>query len=136
MSYAASTKQSARYRDAEVASASPGQLVLMIYDHVLVNIARARLRSGDVDGTARSEALDRARAGITELLVTLDRERGGDIAANLASLYAFFLAELSTLGVKPNVDRLDALSRMIGELRQAFADAIPLATPVGALAVS
>ena len=136
MSYAAVTKQTSRYREAEVASASPGQLVLIIYDHVLVNLSRARLRVADVDGTLRSEALDRARAGVTELLVTLDRDKGGDIAGGLGALYLFWLSELSVLGVKPSADRLDAIIRMVTELREAFAEAIKLATPVAARAVS
>jgi flagellar protein FliS len=136
MSYAAVQKQSSRYREAEVVSASPGQLVLIIYDHVLVNLARARLRLDDIDGSARSESLDRARAGVTELLVTLDRERGSTIAGNLASLYTFWLAELSVLGVKPSAARLDAISAMVTELRGAFAEAITLATPVTSRAVS
>jgi len=134
--YAAVTKQTSRYREAEVASASPGQLVLIIYDHVLVNLSRARLRVADVDGTARSEALERARAGVTELLVTLDRERGGDIAGSLGSLYVFWLSELSVLGVKPSPERMDAIIAMVTELRGAFADAMRLATPATARAVS
>lgn len=136
MSYAAVSRQSSRYREAEVVSASPGQLVLIIYDHVLVNLARARLRLDDIDGSARSESLDRARAGVTELLVTLDRERGSTIAGNLASLYTFWLAELSVLGVKPKVERLDAIIAMVTELRGAFADAITLVTPANSRAVS
>jgi flagellar protein FliS len=136
MSYAAVSKQSSRYREAEVVSASPAQLVLIIYDHVLVNLARARLRLDDVDGSARSEALDRARAGVTELLVTLDRDKGGAIAGNLASLYTFWLAELSVLGVKPRAERLDAISAMVTELRGAFAEAMVKATPAVARAVS
>ncbi|MBL8958714.1 MAG: flagellar export chaperone FliS [Gemmatimonadetes bacterium] len=136
MSYAAVTKQATRYKEAEVLSATPGQLVLTIFDHILVNLSRARLRLDDKDGAARSEALERARAGLTELLVSLDRPRGGDIAGNLASLYVFWLGELSVLGVKPNAQRLDAIIAMITELRGAFSEVVATVTPPNALAVS
>jgi flagellar protein FliS len=136
MSYAAVSRQSIRYREAEVVSASPGQLVLIVYDHILVNLARARLRLADVDGTARSDALERARAGVTELLVTLDKDRGGEIATGLSSLYTFWLSELSVLGVKPNAARLDAIVQMVSDLRGAFSEAIVLATPPASRAVS
>lgn len=136
MSYAAVTKQATRYKEAEVMSATPGQLVLTIFDHILVNLSRARLRLDDRDGTQRSEALERARAGLTELLVTLDRQRGGDVATNLASLYVFWLSELSVLGVKPNAQRLDAIIAMITELRSAFGEVVATATPPTTLAVS
>lgn len=117
-------------------SASPGQLVVAIYDHIVVNLTRARLRCGDLDGTARSESLDRARAGLTELLVTLDRERGGALARQLASLYLFWLGELSVLGIKPDPDRIDAILRMVTDLRDAFSEAAVNAGTASARAVS
>lgn len=123
MSYAAVSRQATRYKEAELMSATPGQLVVAIYDHIIVNLTRARLRCSDLDGTARSEALDRARAGLTELLVTLDRDKGGPLAAQLGSLYVFWLGELSVLGVKPDADRMDAILRMVTDLRGAFAEA-------------
>ncbi len=136
MSYAAVTRQATRYKEAEVMSATPGQLVLTIFDHILVNLGKARLRFEDAEGTARSDALERARAGLTELLVSLDRGRGGEIAGNLSSLYVFWLSELSVLGVKPDLTRLDAIVAMIGELRGAFAEAVAIVTPPNSLAVS
>lgn len=136
MSYGAIAKQAVRYREAEVASASPGQLVVIIYDHLLVNLRRARLLLGPGELSARSDALERARAALTELLVTLDRERGGEIAARLASLYTFMLAELSVLGVKPQAERLDAIVAIASELRGAFDTAAKVVTPAAACAVS
>ncbi len=129
MSYAAVTRQATRYKETEVLSATPGQLVVTIFDHILVNLSRARLRVDDRDCPARSEALERARAGLTELLVTLDRERGGDIAVNLSSLYVFWLGELSVLGVKPDTRRLDAILGQITELRGGFAEVVAVAAP-------
>lgn len=117
-------------------SASPGQLVVAIYDHVLVNLTRARLRCGDLDGSNRSDALDRARAGVTELLVTLDREKGGALARQLGSLYTFWLGELSVLGIKPDPDRIDAILRMVTDLRGAFAEAASVTGTETARAVS
>lgn len=132
MSYAA---QAGRYREAEVLSASPGQLVVIIYDHLLVNLRRARLLLGQDDLVPRSEALERARAALTELLVSLDRNSGHEVAERLASLYAFMLGELSVLGVRPDQDRLDAVISMVGELRHAFRVAVS-ATPAKLTAIA
>ncbi|MEP7382329.1 MAG: flagellar export chaperone FliS [Gemmatimonadota bacterium] len=120
MSYGAFAKQAARYREAEVLSASPAQLVVIVYEHLLTNLRRARLQVGDLDGEPRSDSLARARAAITELLVTLDHDKGGDLATRLASIYTFMLGELSVLGVKPNAERLDAIIALAGELLEAF----------------
>jgi flagellar protein FliS len=123
MSYGAAAKQAARFREAEVLSATPGQLVLILYDHLLLNLRRARLVPRE-DAMARSDALERARATLTELLVTVDRDRGGAIAVHLVSLYSFLLGELSVLGVKPDLARIDRIITMVTDLRQAFALAI------------
>ncbi len=123
MSYGAFAKQASRYREAEVLSASPAQLVVIVYDHLLVNMRRARLLLGPAETSARSDALERSRAALTELLVTLDHDKGGDLAVRLSSIYTFMLGELATLGVRPDGERLDALVALATELRDAFAQA-------------
>ena len=121
MSYGAFGKQAARYRESEVLSASPSQLVVIVYEHLLVNLRRARLLVDPKDANARSDSLERARAALTELLVTLDHKQGGEIASRLSSIYAFMLGELSVLGVKPDASRLDAIIALASELHSAFA---------------
>ena len=123
MSYGTFTKQAARYREAEVLSASPAQLVVIVYEHLLVNLRRARLLASEQDGMARSDALERARAALTELLVTLDRDKGGELANRLGSIYTFVLSELVVLGVKPDTKRMDAIIALVGELHEAFSQA-------------
>ena len=120
MSYG-SARQATRYREMEIMSAAPGQLVVILYDHLLVTLRRARMaiEAGDVE--ARGELLEKARAVVTELLVTLDHDRGGDIARNLSGLYSFILSELVQAGVRPSAERLDRVTVMVGELRDAFA---------------
>ena len=131
MSYGAIAKQAARYREAEVLSASPAQLVVIVFEHLLVNLRRARLQTADADGGPRSDSLERARAALTELLVTLDHQKGGELAARLESIYSFMLGELATLGVKPSVPKLDAIIALAGELHEAFAQVATTTSAVG-----
>jgi flagellar protein FliS len=114
-------KQAARYRETEVLTATPGQLVVLLYDHLLVSLRRARAAMEAHDDEVRSENLEKSRDVLTELLVTLDGERGGEVAANLGALYSFLLGELVQVGVRSDVQRLDRVTHMIGELRDAFA---------------
>jgi flagellar protein FliS len=118
MSY---SRQATRYRETEVLTATPGQLVVLLYDHLLLSLRRARVAMEARDADVQAECLDKARNVLTELLVTLDRERGGEVAVNLAALYSFLLGELVQVGIRADVARLDRVSRMIGELRDAFA---------------
>lgn len=143
MSYGAFAKEASRYREAEVLSASPAQLVVIVYQHLFVNLRRARLLAESTDVTARGDALERARAALAELLVTLDRDRGGELASRLASIYTFMYGEFVTLGVKPNAERLDALLGLATELHEAFAHVAQIVqgtqeapAPLAAIAVS
>ena len=118
MSY---SSQAAHYRETQVMTASPAQLVVMLYDHVLVNLRRARIamEAGHVE--QRIALLDKARDGIGELLATLNHDEGGAIAENLVQLYTFALAELVDAGRESDVTRLDRVTAILTELRDAFA---------------
>jgi flagellar protein FliS len=127
-------KQASRYRETEVLTATPGQLVVLLYDHLLLSLRRARVAMEARELDVQSDNLERGRNVLTELLVTLDRERGGEVASNLGALYSFLLGELVQVGVKADVSRLDRVTHMIGELRDAFAQVAN--TPVAATARS
>jgi flagellar protein FliS len=118
MSY---SKQATRYRETEVLTAAPGQLVVILYDHLLLSLRRARVAMDARDTETQGVSLEKGRDVLTELLVTLDRERGGEVASNLAALYSFLLGELVQVGIRRDTARLDRVTHMIGELRDAFA---------------
>lgn len=126
MSYAS---YAATYREMEVLSASPGHLVVILYDHLLVTLRRARATMDSPSPDVRSALLDKARLALGELLSTLDQERGGQVAGHLASLYTFFITELMDMGLRPDAARLDRVTAMVAELRDAFAVAAGV-TPI------
>ena len=119
MSYA---DASSAYRQMEVFSASPGQLVVMIYDYLQVQLMRADHAIEINDIELRSVALGRATAAITELVGGLDLERGGALGKQLSSLYTFFLGEIIDIGRYSDRKRLARISTQVSELRTAFAE--------------
>jgi flagellar protein FliS len=118
MSY---SNQAAAYRHREVAAATPGRLLLMVYDHVLANLARATVAHNNKLVEARVEAVAKARDGISELVAALDMEKGGAMASQLNALYSFVLSELVDAGLRFDEVKIARLARMIRELRDAFA---------------
>jgi flagellar protein FliS len=116
-----SYSQANAYREREVLTASPEKLVVMIYDHVLASLRRARiaLDAGNVE--QRVQALVKAREGVMELLMSTDAERGGEVARNLRTLYVFVLRELITAGRALDGTKIDKIAAIIGNLREAFA---------------
>ncbi len=110
------------YRETEVLAATPGRLVVITFDGILSALARARVGMAMHNHDVTLDGIDKARSLIAELLITLNHEKGGDIAARLSALYTFVMQELTEIGVHPNVVRLDRNTAIIRELRDAFAE--------------
>jgi len=96
-----------RYQSDAIATAGPAQLVLMLFDGALASLLRARtalVEAGpDVLEVSHKE-LQRCQDIVWELRMSLDRERGGAIAANLGSLYDYCLTQLVQANVRQAYD--------------------------------
>jgi flagellar protein FliS len=114
------------YRSNGIATASPSQLVLMLYDGAQGAIARAEQAMFDRDAASIdvvNRELTRAQDIVTELMISLDHEFGGDIARNLEAIYQYCLSILTRANLQKRADGLDEVRRHLGGLREAFADA-------------
>lgn len=105
----------------QVLSASPARLTVLLFEHLEVVLRRAQtaIRSDQIE--LRVENMGRAREIVSELLGTLDIERGGDIALDLSMLYAFLLSEMVDVGIRRDVVRLGRLIGIVNTLSTAFA---------------
>lgn len=111
------------YRESEVLTAPPGRLLVITFDALLAALARARVGITMANPELTVAGFDKARDLLAELLVTLDRDRGGDLAQRLAAIYVFLLGEIDTLALRPDAARLERHVTMMRELREAFAQA-------------
>jgi flagellar protein FliS len=59
---------------------------------------------------------------ITELMVSLDFEQGGDIAKNLFSLYTWFNQQLLEANIFNDVHKVLAVRNQINDLRSAWTE--------------
>jgi flagellar secretion chaperone FliS len=109
------------YQRSDVLTATPGRLVVLLYDGAnrFLRRAAAAMRAADV-ATSNAQ-LQRAEAILNELLVTLDMERGGEIAASLRDLYLFCGRELNDARLERDADRIDTVVELLAELREAWA---------------
>ncbi|CAN5240743.1 N/A [soil metagenome] len=116
------TTATSTYRQMEVYSASPAQLVVIVYDYLLLQLRRIDLAIEGEKVELRSDAVGRANAAIVELVGGLNLERGGEIGKQLSGLYTYFLAELIDIGRYSDRTRLSRLTAQVSDLREAFAD--------------
>lgn len=113
----------AAYRENAVMAASPEQLVVLLYEHLIINLKRAdrQIRARDIAGKA--ESLTKANDIVLELLASLDFEKGGEIAQRLASLYGFFTQEISQVSRTLDTARIGQIVEMAEELHESWAQA-------------
>jgi len=98
------TKHYHNYLEEEVLAANPIQLVRLLYRGALDSITAARrhLRLGEI--RARSGAISKAMAIVTELARSLAPQVSGELNHNLAELYGY----VQSLLIEANVRQSDA----------------------------
>lgn len=108
------------YRQTQVQSRTPLELVVMLYDGALkfLNVARSAIERRDV--AARREATSRALAIISELQSTLNMTEGGDIAQRLDELYTFANLRILQASQDNAVAPLDEAIRVLETLRESW----------------
>ncbi|MCS6987324.1 MAG: flagellar protein FliS [Sphingomonadaceae bacterium] len=104
--------------EARVASASPHELVLLLFERLQLLLREAR--AAHQDAARRCQAIERAIAIVNGLDTTLDDSRGGEVAALLHRVYAILKERLAD-GSEPALadaqamaDELTAAWRAIG----------------------
>ena len=120
MSYAA-VRGVASYRQTEVQSRTPLELVTMLYDGALRFLVSAREAIERRDIAARRESLDKALAVIAELQSTLNMQQGGEVAAELDRLYEYSNMRLLDAAMRNDVAAVDEVRRILEILRDGWA---------------
>ncbi len=110
------------YKETKIRTASQGQLIIMIYDETIrqIDLAVEALGSANRRLDAVHNAIVKAQDLITELTVSLDFDRGGEIARGLFSLYMFFRQHLTEANIKKSPEMLANVRSMLAELREAW----------------
>ena len=114
--------QTAAYRQQAILTAPPGRLVVMLYDGCLRFLFQSAHAMREGDRQPSLQRMRRAEAIIDELTVTLDHDRGGVIASRLHGIYAFSRRQLLDAWREGDADKIDEVSGMLSELRDAWAE--------------
>ena len=108
------------YRESAVLTATPEQLVVMLYDGANRFLTQSAVAMRERRAGLAGEKLRRAEAIIDELLATLDMSVG-DVAERLQALYVFFKEHLSTARREQDAGKVEEVARFMAELRTAWA---------------
>ena len=114
--------QTAAYRQQAILTAPPGRLVVMLYDGCLRFLFQSAHAMREGDRQTSLQRMRRAEAIIDELTVTLDHDRGGVVASRLHGIYAFSRRQLLDAWRDGDADKIDEVSGLLSELRDAWAE--------------
>jgi flagellar secretion chaperone FliS len=112
--------RSAAYKQQSILTATPGQLVVMLYDGCLRFLNQAAYAMREGNQAEAGTRLGRAEAIIEELHATLDMEKGGVIASRLQGIYVFCSRQLLEARMAQEPEMIDKVGELLGELRDAW----------------
>jgi flagellar protein FliS len=112
------------YRETQIKTATPGKLILMLYDGAIkhLNQALQDMSTEPQRYDSISNSLIKAQDIIAELMISLDFDRGGEIAKNLFSLYVFMNRRLLDGNIRKDRAPVEEVKTLLTELRGAWAE--------------
>jgi len=108
------------YFEQMILSASPIELVRLMYQRAIACVADARdhLKAGRI--RERTQAIKRAYAILAELLISLDAEIAPELAANLRRLYCYMQQRLIDANFLQQDGPLEETGRLLSNLADAW----------------
>ena len=108
------------YAEGNVYSGNPLRLVVALYEGAIDCVRQAKqcLLTGDVWG--RNRAINKASRILTELLVSLDHEKGGEVSANLKRLYGYMQSRLLEAHAQQSREPMDETERLLTTLLEGW----------------
>jgi flagellar protein FliS len=107
------------YREAAVMTASPVQLVVMLYDGVERFLRQAEVVMAEGNVPQANDRMQRAEAIIDELIATLDKS-AGQIAERLEGIYVFCKRLLMEARVERDPAKLEQVRKLMRPLRESW----------------
>jgi flagellar protein FliS len=105
-----------------IASASPLQIIVLLYDGAINSLASAKGKMQEMKMAEKGQLVSKAISIIEGLRSVLDFEKGGDIARNLSDLYDYMKRRLAAANLKNDPAGLDEVIRLLSNLRESWVE--------------
>lgn len=113
-----------QYQQNQVNTASPEQILLMLYDGAIRFTRRAIAGVEENNLEMKASGITKAMAIIAEFSNSLNHEIGGKIAEDLDALYDFMMRELTTANLNNDLGKLKNVETLLVDLRQTWGEAV------------
>jgi flagellar protein FliS len=111
------------YKNSKVETASPGKLVLMMYDAALRNMKQAENSIAQKNISATNAFLIKAQDIVDELRASLNSE-AGELSQRMGSIYDYVYYCLIAANLKKQPETLRDAMAVLGELRDGWEEVV------------
>lgn len=119
MSYSSAAKV---YKKNQIETASPKQLVVLLYEGAIKFIRLAELAVEKEDFNKVNTNMIKAQDIVTELMVSLNDQNGeNQIANELQALYSYILTQLIQANLNKDQSKMSEMRHLMSELLEAWA---------------
>ena len=108
------------YKQNQVMTAPKKKLLIMLFDGAIKNLKLAELSIESKEIEKTNTYLTKTQDIISELMVTLNFEAGGDIARNLYQLYEYMYNRLIRANIDKDVAAVIEVKNFMEELRDTW----------------
>ncbi|MEW6441366.1 MAG: flagellar export chaperone FliS [bacterium] len=108
------------YQRADVTTADRLRIVVLCYEACIAHatVALEETRKGNAE--AKGLHLSKACAIVSELMSSLDKERGGEVAERLDALYRYLLDSFLKANLKKDPAFIEGALRVLKELKEGW----------------
>ena len=128
------------YKASSVQTASPGQLVLMLYDGALKFLQVAEAGFQETNVRTRNEQINnnliKAQNILAELQTSLDMKVEGEFSKTMFQLYDFMIRQLQEANIRKAPEPIKVVDGMLRDIRDAWEEMLKKNSATAAAAQS
>lgn len=110
------------YRQNAVLTASPLQLVILLYDGALRFLYAAKEAMLRKDLYEQNANLQKAQSIVSELSAGVDQQQGGELAENLLGLYTYCYNEIVEANLGDKLENVERCIAVLSQLRESWSE--------------
>ncbi|HEY5959327.1 MAG TPA: flagellar export chaperone FliS [Polyangiaceae bacterium] len=114
-----------RYQQIQASTATPGELLLALYDGLFRFLRAAKLCFENKQPAKAREFLSKSHAILSELYIALDYSQAPELCANLESIYGYCMGLVLQCNLKTDPALVDDILRALTPLKEAWTLAVP-----------
>jgi len=113
-----------RYRAVKIQTASPAQVMVMLYDGAIRFALIAKKKIGEKDYAAKGTYIGKVQAIVSELMSSLDFSIAPELCTRLEQLYIYMIEQLTLANLELKTEPIDTVVGLLKTLREGWSEAL------------